>query len=94
MFFHSLMPPDRRLFNLDRRTLERYDRSSSVRVEGVGASGRKNKKSAGTTKGGGSESLSPCILLLCWYEETLKRRCSLYVDRYLCPILGGDMGRK
>ena len=30
LFAHSLMPPDIRLFNLDRRPLGRYDRSSSV----------------------------------------------------------------
>ena len=50
LFAHSLMPPDRRLFNIDCRPLGRYDRSSSVGVEGVGAAGRKNKKGTGTTK--------------------------------------------
>ena len=92
LFAHSLMLPDRRLFNLDRRPMGRYNRSSSVGVEGAGTAGRKNKKGACTAKGGGSESLSPCTPLILRYEETLKRRYSLYVDRYLCHILrgGGD----
>ena len=80
LFTHSLMPPDRRLFNLDRRPLGQYNRSSSVRIEGVGVAGSKNKKGTGTTKGWGSESLSPLTLLLWRYEETLKRRYYLYVD--------------
>ena len=79
LFAHLLMPSDRRLFNLNCRPLGRYNRSSSVRVEGVGAAKRKNKKGAGTSKGGGSEYLPPRTLLLWRYEETLKRRYSLYV---------------
>ena len=74
LFAHLLMPPDRRLFNLNCKPLGWYNRSSSVGVEGVGAAGRKNKKGAGTTKGGGSKYLSPRTLLLWQYEETLKRK--------------------
>ena len=92
LFAHSLIPPDRRLFNLDCRPLGQYDRSSSIGVEGFGAAGRDNKKGMVTTKGGESESLSPRTLLLWRYEETLKRRYSLYVNRYLCRILRSGGG--
>ena len=95
LFAHSLMPPNCRLFNLNRRPLGRYNTSSSVGVEGVGADGRKNKKGTGTTKGGGLESLSPRTLLLWRYEDTMKRTYYLYVDRNLCriPCGGGGGGR-
>ena len=92
LFAHSLMTPDCRLFNIDCRPLGRYNRSSSVGVEVVGADRRKNKKGAGKTKVGGSEYLSPRTLLLCRYEEILKRRYSLYVDQYLCRILRSGGG--
>ena len=60
LFAHSLMPPDRRLFNLDRRPLGRYDRSSSsatVGGEGEGGAGGGRIRRAGVRRREGDRNL-------------------------------------